>query len=106
MKDHYETSADEDYAAEKYELGLEDGTDMKDDGSETSEKVGYLAQRATKTSGWIWERIEREDERIEREDERIEREDWGDGRGDDKAVRLGSPFVPGWSWRIGGVVTR
>jgi hypothetical protein len=38
MKDHYETSADEDYAAEKYELGFEDGTDMKDDGSETSEK--------------------------------------------------------------------
>jgi hypothetical protein len=35
MKDHYETSEHEDYAAEKDEIVFEDGTDMKDDGSET-----------------------------------------------------------------------
>jgi hypothetical protein len=47
MKDHYEISADEDYAAEKYEIGFEDGTDMKDAGSETSEKVVGATDTAT-----------------------------------------------------------
>jgi hypothetical protein len=58
MKDHCETSADEDYAAEKYELGFEDGTDMKDDGSETSEKVAG----ATNTGTWLSELLKQADE--------------------------------------------
>jgi Fe-S-cluster formation regulator IscX/YfhJ len=53
-----EASEHEYYAAERDELGFEDGTDMKDDGSEPSEKVteatdtawlDVLQQRAAKT---------------------------------------------------------
>jgi hypothetical protein len=58
MKDHDETSADKDYAAEKYELGFEDGTDMKDDGSEKSEKVAG----ATETATWLSELRKQADE--------------------------------------------
>jgi hypothetical protein len=39
MTGHHDKSEHEDYAADKYEIGFEDGTDMKDDGSETGEKV-------------------------------------------------------------------
>jgi hypothetical protein len=75
MKGHHDTSEHEDYAAEKDEIGFEDGTEGHDDGSETSEKVGHLAQAATTKSRRIWGRIERED--------------WGYEKGDDNDVRIG-----------------
>jgi hypothetical protein len=50
MKEQYETSEHEDYAAEKDELVFEDGTDMEDDGSERSEKVAGTTDTATRLS--------------------------------------------------------
>jgi hypothetical protein len=55
---HHDTSEHEDYTAEKDEIGFEDGTDMKDDGSETSEKVAG----ATETAIWCSEMRKQMDE--------------------------------------------
>jgi hypothetical protein len=54
----YETSEHEDYAAERDELGFEDGTDMKYDGSETSQKV----TGAIDTAAWLSELRQQADE--------------------------------------------
>jgi hypothetical protein len=52
MKDHYETSEHEDYAAEKDEIGFEDGMERQRNKRESrrSDRHGYLVQRATTNS--------------------------------------------------------
>jgi hypothetical protein len=47
MTGNHDTSEHEDYAAEKDEIGFEDGTERNDDGSETSEKGAEAKDTAT-----------------------------------------------------------
>jgi hypothetical protein len=65
MKDHYETSADEDYAAEKYKLRFEDGTERHEEGRETSEKVAGATDTVTWSSALRQTVDEFEKEKIE-----------------------------------------
>jgi hypothetical protein len=59
MTGHHDTSEHGDHAAEKDEIGFEDGTNVKDDGSETSEEVAG----ATETAIWCREMQKQESQK-------------------------------------------